>query len=491
MLIIPAGLVPQLVKQDLPEYRTKVQFNMPVHVLYKISSAKKLMMARSGRRGLYIFTYSGLEAPNAREVLEAVDPSLIIADEAHFLSDSRKSARSKRFNEFLEEKRPKFIPLSGTMTKTSPMDYFSLVKNSLRDRSFMPLIKVMAQNLSMEIGTSASPVESASAVNPSIASPWIAWGRQNFPEDSFEMSVSGLRKAFAYRASTTEGVADDEGDSLGITMNIINDPHPDPESEPGWSDLQQYVDDLNGLEMVTPTGEELPHAMLRWKWLYEIEGAGFYNERYWPDEDWVMSRKQISRARAQSLLEMSKEWLEEYRTYQKRLGEFLDEFSSPGLDTPHLVELSLGKFGADKVGHMLFHAWKQTHHPRYDGHLDRLKRTVRVCPFKINQAVNWYKTLPEGEGAILWFYSNEIGKWLYEAFTEAGLDPVYCPSGSKYNDLVIRKEHKDKPLIAASCHTFGRNLQHFKHMRFVQWFRSATVIEQGLGRILRLGQTSS
>lgn len=242
-------------------------------------------------------------------------------------------------------------------------------------------------------------------------------------------------------------------------------------------------------EMITPSGDELEHAIHVWKWMYEIQGAGFYNELYWPDFEWIEKYRNIKGAAAESLLEKSVEYHEAHQCYARGLREFLKYNSEKGLDTPMLVGRSMYEHGPKIVGEELYMMWDEMKSLDFEGRLERHKRAIRVCPFKVNQAVEWYKTLPEGKGAIIWFYSAEVGRWLRDAFEEAGLDPVYCPAGKIYNSVAIDHDHKNKPLIASiTAHGTGKNLQHFEYERFVQWPRDAKTAEQSIGRIHRNGQ---
>ena len=122
----------------------------------------------------------------------------------------------------------------------------------------------------------------------------------------------------------------------------------------------------------------------------------------------------------------------------------------------------------------------------------RKSRPVRVCDYKIQHAVKWAKE--HGHG-IMWVWHQEIGIWLTEALTDAGLNPLYCPAGEKYNQAIEEigdpeSGGKGDRIVVASiaAHGTGKNLQAFDRAFFVQWPRSGKDGEQTVGRIHRYGQ---
>jgi hypothetical protein len=81
-----------------------------------------------------VIGYQELSLAKNADLLERLDPDLVIADECHFLKD-RKSARTKRFLHFMrareKQTRPViFVGMSGTLVKRTPLDYWELIKLS-------------------------------------------------------------------------------------------------------------------------------------------------------------------------------------------------------------------------------------------------------------------------------------------------------------------------------------------------------------------------
>ena len=95
----------------------------------------------------------------------------------------------------------------------------------------------------------------------------------------------------------------------------------------------------------------------------------------------------------------------------------------------------------------------------------------------------------EFQGNIAWFYHKEFARWAVEVWREHGMDPCYCPAGPEYNKRIKDKANWQKPIIASvSAHGTGKNLQGMRYQQVVQWPRSASLAEQMLGRMHRVGQ---
>ena len=136
MLLIPSGLAEQLVETDIKICRKKTIFNMPGWSLAGVPAERRRLIANSNRQGLYIYTYSLLSSKDASDILEAINPELIITDEAHCLM--RASARTRRFNRYIREHQPHVVALSGTMTQKELTEYYELARAALGAYNFLP-----------------------------------------------------------------------------------------------------------------------------------------------------------------------------------------------------------------------------------------------------------------------------------------------------------------------------------------------------------------
>lgn len=485
MLIVPPALATQLCDTDIKHWRPLTIFNTPIHRLHGLSKVKRQQLANSGRKGLYIFTYSLLSSADAHEILSAVHPDLIILDEAH--SVSKRSARTRRFTQYLHEFHPQVVALSGTMTQKSLMDYFEIARAALGQNNFIPNSVSLTEEWSRLIDTTATSVSDFRSDEQSEAGPLkyvLNWARQQFPNEIFDDSVLGFRKAFKHRLTTTPGVVCSSGDDLPYSLYIKNDPVENPEKHEGWDRVEELVKQLDE-KWLTPNGDEIEEAMHLFRWKYWIQGAGFYTELYWPTVDWMMERGIYdNETEAEYILERSKKYHEKNMEYSRELRKWITNRGRNGMDTPMLIGKNMSDHGSRDVGTALYNLWTAWHDADFDGRIERNKRAVRVCGFKIEKAVQYAKALPKGEGCLIWYDNDEIGEWANERLEEEGLDPLFCKAGEASNRILNdRKRCKGRViLLTSNAHFQGKNLQFDRNQFYLQWPRSAARAEQTIGR---------
>lgn len=495
LLIVPSPVMIQLVEHDLQQYRKWLRdFNTHVHVLAGHAAPYRRLLAKSNKKGLYIATYSMMSAKDASEILEAIEPSCIICDEAHNVSGARNSARAKRFREYVNKHNPEIICLSGTITRKSPADYHYLARASLKENNFLPNAPVIAEAWSALIDSQAanmSDYRNDNRPKTGPIMPLVNWAASNFPNDHFEHGLMGFRKAYKKRLETCPGVVTSVNGAAWSSQIFDNNDIKDYRLSEGYDKVENLLAKITN-EWLTPNGDEIEHAMHIWKWRYEIEGAGFYNELFWPSVDKLAERKNITVPAAQELLNRSQEFHVYHQDYAKQLRQWIQNHGRAGLDTPHLIGLDMHNHEAKNVGKDLFSFWRQMKEADFDGRIDRDGRAVRVCDYKIKSCVEWVKAFREenpNEGVLIWIYHQEVGRWLMEALTEAGIDALYCPAGKHADRAIIAKENRKRVTVASlGSKSTGLNLQHFGHSYYLQWPRDAILAEQSLGRCNRAGQ---
>lgn len=488
MLLIEPGCLGQLVKVDIPFWRRKVPISIPFHVVGGRSLAARRQIYRSGYRGCYIVPYSYLSVADTMEMLEGIDPDLVIADECHNLKNPR-AAQTKRFIHMMGEREREFVAMSGTVTSKSIHDYRHFLLWALRERAPIPLSTGTARAWSAALDSGAR-ITGHHMTGP--LEPLVRWAIQHFPEERFRLTLSDLRKAYKRRLESAPGVVASGDACVGASLSIENVHVPEERytSDPKWDSLQALIDRVKD-DYQTPNGDEIQCDLHIFKWLVELS-TGFYNELIWPTPEQVASKHSISEGEALDALNAAFDAYGLHQYYSKLLRQFLEE-SPAGLDTPMLVGRAIS---SGEIGGELAEAFKDWHfalkeiEQRFGFVPERYKRAVRVCPFKINEAVRWCKEFGT-KGALLWVWHREIGRWLVDALTEAGLEPVHCPAGE--NDTI--REIGDPSLggkgdriVVASMrsHGTGKNLQAFPAQLVVQWPRVAQIAEQFLGRVHRL-----
>lgn len=489
ILHIPPHVLIQLMQIDIPWARNRVPLGLPIMTLGGRPAKERRALAKSKRNGLYIVPYSMLSTKDTSDILDFIEPQLVIADEAHALGGD--SARTKRFMKCFEKFGFRLAAMSGTITSKSILDYWHLIQIALREGNPLPnsshMVHEWAEILDAPQGGAgmSENVIPAAAAGPIM--PLVDWARRNFPKQKYTEDIAGFRKAYHDRLHSAPGVVGSSATGVGTSLCIHTVARQHPEQAEHWAELQKHILNVETL-WVTPNGDELEHAIHKWKWLYELT-AGFYNELTWPSAEEFASRHNLSNDQSSEILEKAKHHHLAGQAYARLLRDFLNSAYRPHLDTPFLVGQDMMRHADEHVPAELYEAWREWKDLDFEGRPDRDSRAVRVCDYKITQAVEWAAALPKNTGALLWVFHQEAGRWLTERLHEAGIDTLHCPAGAAANASIINQANAHRKLVVSmSAHGTGKNLQHFQEQWFVQWPRSAEQAEQVLGRTHRTGQ---
>lgn len=474
LLFVPPQVYPQLVKRDLPFWKARVDLAVPWHFLGNRKKSERARVYGRGMDGVYVAPYSLLSAQDASEMLEAVAPGLVILDEAHLVKNPT-AARTRRLRAYLNARHPEVVALSGTITSKSVKDYHHLVKAALGPRSPLPTSTVLAYDWGNIIDAGA--FFQYSATGP--IRPLVKWAREQWPEEQFPYSQAGFRKAFQHRLTSAPGVVATFGErDIGSSLLLVNQPVAHYERALGWPELEEHFRVLEE-EWKTPNGDEIEHAIHTFKWNLELS-AGFYNQLRWPEPG--------ERGATAEAIARAKEHHDAQQEYARVLRRWLQDDYVPGLDTPFLVGREMSQHGAARVGSRLYVPWKEAKDLEFEGMPQRIPEAVRVCPYKVQHAVEWARKLPRGTGGIVWFHHQEIGRWATELLEAAGFEAVYCPAGRAANERILDTKPNQIVVASIEAHGTGKNLQHFHQQLVLQWPRPAKTAEQLLGRLHRTGQ---
>lgn len=493
LLLVPSNVLSQLADVDIAWVRARMPLSVPIHILGgKVANYRRALSA-SGRRGLYIMPYSLLSTKDTSENLNAIRPGLIIADEAHNLANAE-AARTRRLMKALEDFSPEFIALSGTITSKTIKNYWHLIKAALKDRCPLPLSAHMTNDWAALIDAQASspdaPAPTSNTSSPIL--PLVVWAKEHFPRarGGFPQDVFGFRRAYQARLTSCPGVVSSGDAEIGTSLVLSNNPVADHETHPDWPKLKNLVDTVEELWQ-TPNGDELEHAIHKWKWLNELS-AGFYNELIWPTAEKLAERRRITVPAAENLLDRARVHHAAGQEYAKALRSWLLASSKPGIDTPFLVGQDMMRHQSAHVGQKLYSLWSDWKDLDFEGRPERDSRAVRVCGYKVEAAGRWAQKLHADNphaGAILWVHHQELGEWLYEHLMALGLPALHCPAGENANAAIRDPANASRFVVASiSAHGTGKNLQHFQEQFFLQWPRDARAAEQALGRTHRNGQ---
>ncbi len=497
LLLLPSQLYLEMVRYHIPWARRRTVFAMPYFGLVGKPQDKRQAIAHSDYRGLYIMGYSQLSGRDADELLHAIDPELVICDEAWYLHN-KSSARTKRLFRWVEKRasspkgRPRGVCLTGTITQKSILEYWHLLTWCLDMSAPVPLLQGLVRDWSLVLDTDAFMRAELPAKHRAMIAPIVSWARAQFPAEAkagrLTTDVAGFRRAYRLRLTSAPGVVSSGEEDLGTTLEIQNRPVVDYEKSPGWPKIKQLIHQVRK-DWKTPSGDLIEFAIHKWKWQFELS-AGFYNEQVWPEAKDLAHRRGVAVNQAQWMIDTAKRHKELKSEYSSDLREWIERRGKPGLDTPWLVGGSFSKHGAREVGDgALYKLWHTMKSLEFKG-IDRvpLQRAVPICPYKVNAAVEWAKTeVPDGEGALIWVWNIALGKWVTNALAKAGINAIYAGAG--HGKLFLDPNNHKRIIVARiKSHGEGRNLQAWGHQLVLQWPRSPVWAQQMLGRCHRPGQ---
>lgn len=495
-LLLPKPLISQFVKHDVAFAQANVPFNLPIHVFDGMDPARRSLLCTSTRRGLFLLPYSLLGARESRTILDELKPTVILADESYHLRNYKQSTAAKRLGRYLSaHPEVRFVAVSGSITDKSPLDYAHLLRWSLHKKSPLPVPSDMLREWAQVVGSGGIvPMDGGSSIQG-----LIRWAREWFPGEDFAHSVAGFRKAYRLRLVTCPGVVAPDSNSVTTSLCYSNVEVPDPVMKgEEWDKLCSLIDDIDGSARglkdapkpwVTPSGDEIAHAIHTFKWLYEFS-AGFYNDLYWPSVQQLAARRRCSEDKAAQDLQAGLDFHDAKQTYHKLLRGFLKEHphakgSIGPIDSPFLVAAEMAKTGAKHVPYLLHESWAEMKAKEVPHMAERWGNPVRVCSYKVDHAVRWAQEIEEG--GIIWYWNVAVGDWILERLQEAGVPCQLVGAGQ--GDLVRDPSSVNKfNVCSLRAHYKGWNLQHHGHMFYVQWPRSAIYAEQSVGRIHRQGQ---
>jgi len=483
VILVPPQVYEQLFKRDIPWARKRTVLPVQFHGMAGKTKAQRAHMIEKGLIGCYVIPYSFLSTTDSVKILETIEPGLIIADEAHLLKN-RTAARTKRLMNFIRDHNPQLVCLSGTITSKGISDYSHLIRFCLGENCPLPRSPIMCQEWGAVLDSTSEPPNDDQM---RVLFPLLEWAKGIQPAEKFPATQPGLRKAYRLRLTTCPGVVSTSDSDIGTSLVFQNLPVDKPEAAEGFTHLEHLINQVQD-KFLTPNGDEIEHAIHTYKWLYELS-AGFFNSLVWPEPEALAAREGLPVSEASSRLDRAKEHHHAAQEYAVGLREFLHD-PPKGMDTPMLVGSEISRNGGKKVGGLLAGLWRRMKDLDFEGRPNRDSITVRVCDYKIRHVVKWAQSLG-GEGAILWVYHQEIGRWILEALLEAGLPGLECAAGEAGNRRICDPGNAGKLCVASMpAHGIGKNLQHFKNQCFVQWPRPAKDAEQIVGRTHRNGQSA-
>ena len=439
--LVKPRLRDQLVVSDIPRYGR--HFRLPLD-------------------RLTIVSYTELSSATKGDVLERLEPDLIIADEAHVFRHSS-AARTKRFLRYMADHPGcRFVPLSGTMATRSVRDFWHLADHALRASSPAPRIWRDVEDWSraldpperIEGRTPLAPGAIAELCGPEARAEVAASvfdeqrdvkGRQIVaPPEAREVA----RRVFGRRLAETPGVvsiADPTVDcSLVISALRVEVP---PVVQAAFDELRKKW---------SIASEELRDAKDVHRFARQL-ACGFYYRWAWPggvpDFEWLEARAA---------------WRGEVRKILSR--------SRAGLDSPLLVANAAEREELNDDALDAWAVWKAVRE-RPEPPTEAIWLDER---FLFDDVLRWCERCQKDDApGIVWYQHLAVE----ERLRALGV-PVFGAGAVGLDKLRV-------PFAAMSieAHSEGWNLQHhFCRNRVISCPANAKTWEQFLGRTHRRGQ---
>jgi hypothetical protein len=213
------------------------------------------------RNDLKIVGYS--EVSTNPDLLDTLDPDLLILDECHYLKDP-KSARTRRFIRYLanNEERVRVVAVSGTVTSRSIMDYWHILLWALRYGAPLPIDDRQAQ-----LWADALDVKPD---NPARPGALYKLGRN-------------VREGYQTRLLATPGVVVTKEAGVRASLQLHMWRPPIPET------IKQALKDLQDTWQL-PDGNAISEDVELFRHLRTLSNGFYYRWTEQPPIDWLFAR---------------------------------------------------------------------------------------------------------------------------------------------------------------------------------------------------------
>ena len=420
---------------------------------------------------LYIISMGQLSVAASSDLLERLQPDLLIVDEAHYLRGTT-SARSKRVKRYFDaHKATRAAFLSGTLTNSALTDYWHLCKWALKGGSPLPMSAHTAQVFDAIFGTKSDEQRRAEAHARGADMP-----AQGYLDDIKRRycawaSDDDASAAFAKRLSLTPGWVNTSSVDCRAGLTIVEVTCPVPAA------VQTAMVDVED-KWVAPDGEEL-ESSLELDQLLSTLSAGFHNVWKWRgdvvDEEWLLAKRR---------------WAKGIRTVLKR--------NMTGIDSPLLVENACRRHD-DRIANAVieFDAEERvpllTLYQKWQAVRDRPApdtRAVWLSEFLCQDAVARAKK--SKRGTILWYENPAVGEVLQRlsGWPIFGAGDKDARALNQLAQSVLDGADATHIICSWLCHGTGKNLQGWDRAIVVQTPGRGDTVEQLLGRLHREGQKS-
>lgn len=362
-----------------------------------------------GAPSLHVIPYTIFSRPESTDLLERLNPDLIIADEVHKLrhKDTARTGRLLRY--FAAHPDTRFCGWSGTILAKSIKDKAHLAALALRYGSPLPL-------------NPGTVDEWANAIDPSD---WPA------PPGALKIFIQGtesLHSAVHRRIVETRGVVATRESAIGASI-ILRDRKP-PIIPP---EIVRRLRELR-TTWLRPDGEELVDGLEVNRCAKELASGFFYRWRFPRGED-------------PRLIE---DWYRKRKAWRRELREKLKD-RVPHLDSPGLCENAAIRAYAPAPYKGDLPLWHALNWPAWAEISESVKpepETIWIDEYLARDAVAWAK---ENRG-IIWYEHSAFGKKV----SELGGLPLHG-GGPLAESRILAETGKRSIVVSIKSHGTGRD----------------------------------
>lgn len=402
---------------------------------------------------LRIESYERLGQERGNEILQEIQPDLLILDEAHRVKNPR-AAVTRRVKRWMDEHPETTVAaLSGTLISRSINDYGHTLWWCLDEKTPLPRRHVERQKWAQAIDEKLPPT--AVRLAPGALSALL-----NTEEKALVNKTVAVRRAFRRRLVETPGVVATEEGFTGASLRLQA-----LEFEPSKDVADALVRLRNYWER--PDGVAFTEPMEVWRTARTL-ALGFYYK--WDPEaplEWLLARKAWSAAVRHVISNNAKQLDSELPVKRAcERGEYDRSYVRTG-----------GILVYDEPIGELYRRWKEIE-PTFEPN----PVPVWIDDAALQAAAKW---MIKNKG-IVWTEHRAFGERLAEItgrpyFAQKGLDSA--------GNFIDDSRPEDGSIIASiAANLAGRNLQHWSQALVVSCAPSGLQWEQLLGRLHRDGQ---
>lgn len=431
------------------------------------------------RRDVRWLSYGVLSSPKQFEVLERLEPKVLILDECQAVANPD-SARTKRLRRYLANHPDTVVCcMSGTVTRKSIKDYAKLLEACLGERSPLPRDYVATTEWAEAIDVSDRP-RPPGALAELITDTQLtdllgtsderaltrarlyyrgAFMRQaRWDSEESTLVHAAARDCVRRRLVETRGVCASTKNTLdaGLRLEVI----PAPESPKIEEALNKVC-----ASWERPDGELLTFGLEIARVERHVRLGGYYRW-VWPK---TLEPKTIKR------------WTEARREWRSSLRDFLRTRADVGMDSPFLVERAIER------GELEFDTWGPWTVER-DAMRSILKAPLPPTEWvwiDKKRAIEAALFAREHDPLVVWTDTTAVGHQI----AQTGQLP-WMGAGEDAQKAILEERGERSIVASIKAHGVGRNLQCFDRSLVIGCPSSGATWEQLLGRLHRPGQES-